>query len=359
MIIEELENNFDYIQRIFIDAPWGMGKSYFGRSLEELIENENDSLPKEQQIKSIKINAWEIDYYSDPMKSLMAEILDIVSIALLLGKDKTKDIVELYKSIISEIPENKDFFEEYKEYKTNVLEFKKVLSNSKEYKLIIIDELDRCHPAYAIELLETVKHIFGVKNIIFIFLINKEQLKSTVSTMYLANDGCSEYFEKFFDIQFKLPEIDYEDFLNIEYEKYKKIETYKIEDGVSKEIDIHLEYLFLETFKSNCDTGNILPSTRLFIKIFKKYKLLLNSLSNKEKAYYPLMILLIIYFLEQELSWEKSKENRIVVFLKTFFLLKNPMDNYSSCFTEKLFDKFKLKRIFLIWENFVIFFIIF
>ena len=29
LIIEELENNSDYIQRIFIDAPWGMGKSFF------------------------------------------------------------------------------------------------------------------------------------------------------------------------------------------------------------------------------------------------------------------------------------------------------------------------------------------
>lgn len=28
-IMRELEDNSDYIQRIFVDAPWGMGKTYF------------------------------------------------------------------------------------------------------------------------------------------------------------------------------------------------------------------------------------------------------------------------------------------------------------------------------------------
>lgn len=350
-IMEELENNPDFIQRIFIDAPWGMGKSYFGKSLEELIEDKNSSLSNKKKIKPIKINAWEVDYYLDPMKSLMAEILEVVSdeekekiqeyfeslvkigakkilktiaktlMSLVIGKNNCKNILDVCNSIVSELPENEDFFKDYKEYRETLLKFKETLSKSEEYKIIIIDELDRCRPTYAIELLETVKHIFGVKNIIFIFLVNKSQLKSTVSTMYLQEDECGEYFEKFFDIQFRLPDIDYKDFIKIEYNKYSKTESYYIENNLSKKIDIFLESLFIDIFEANYLNYGEAPSTRKFIKSFKKYKLLLFSLSKEEKSCYLLMILLIIYFLEKEFLWKK--EDRKLVYLKTFFALRN------------------------------------
>lgn len=388
-IMEELENNSDYIQRIFIDAPWGMGKSYFGKSLEELIENKNDLLPDERKIKSIKINAWEVDYYSDPMKSLMAEILEVVSekekeeiqkyfeslvkigakkilktiaktlMSLLIGKDNCENILEVCNSIISDLPENEDFFKDYKEYRKTLLNFKETLSQSKEYKVIIIDELDRCRPTYAIELLETVKHIFGVKNIIFIFLVNKSQLKNTVSTMYLQEDECGEYFEKFFDIQFRLPDIDYSNFIKLEYEKYKKIDSYNVKNRVSNERDLYLESLFLDVFDSNYDydfettpNKDKLPSIRLFIKAFKKYKLLLKSLSNEEKKHYPVMVILIIYFLEKEFFVEENDEKRMITFLKTFFLLKNLKNSYSICSPDKLFEDYIIKNEYMELSNF-------
>ena len=83
LIIEELENNSDYIQRIFIDAPWGMGKSFFSKALEELIsyrnlERRNSNV---REIKFITINAWETDYFSDPMKSIIGEIVENISLS--------------------------------------------------------------------------------------------------------------------------------------------------------------------------------------------------------------------------------------------------------------------------------------
>lgn len=54
-IIKELENNSEYIQRIFINAPWGMGKTYFAKAFAEKIENENNS--GKEKIDLITINA--------------------------------------------------------------------------------------------------------------------------------------------------------------------------------------------------------------------------------------------------------------------------------------------------------------
>jgi len=323
-IIEELENNSDYIQRIFIDAPWGMGKTFFSKALKEKIEKENESRGEvgRKEIKFININAWETDYFSDPMKSIIGELnthkllnsetqrviekimenifkaggkflLNFFLKKFQISADDWEDL----KSILNGVSTSE--LKDYKNYKELVDKFKECLSLEKDLKVIVIDELDRCKPTYAIELLETIKHFFGVKNIIFVFLVNKKQLQSIVSTSYLQDDECSEYFEKFFDIQFNLPELEYEDFIQIEYDKYNQPQTYGVNNENISEDNIKIyESIFLEAFSSNCDSSIVSP--RNFIKSFKKFRILLTSLSDEERACYPLMIVLILYFIREE-----------------------------------------------------------
>lgn len=330
-IIEELENNSDYIQRIFIDAPWGMGKSFFSKALKEKIEKKSET--RGEEIKFININAWETDYFSDPMKSMVGEINSNIRLSLettekaeqilkkgltifgksilnkgleKLGIDETKrkELETLFKEVTQfETSE----LEDYEKYKKLVNKFKECLALEKDLKVIVIDELDRCKPTYAIELLETIKHFFGVRNIIFVFLVNKEQLKSIASTSYLTEDKCSEYFEKFFDIQFNLPELEYEDFIQIEYDKYNQPQTYGVNNENISEDNIKIyESIFLEAFTSNCDSSFVSP--RNFIKSFKKFRILLTSLSYEERACYPLMIVLILYFIKEEFFKKKIKK---------------------------------------------------
>lgn len=389
-IIKELENNSDYIQRIFIDGSWGTGKSYFCDALEKKIEEENKIKNKEKNINLIRINAWETDYFSDPMKSLIGEISSHITLnveitqkaeqilkngSIIFGKSilnkalekigldeaKIEDLERLFKEVTQfETSE----LEEYKKYKQLVNEFKKTLITKEEQlKLIVIDELDRCKPTYAIELLETVKHFFGVKNIIFIFLVNMEQLKSITSRSYLTEDKCSEYFEKFYDIKFSLPVLDYNDFIQIEYGKYKQIETYKLSikdyKNISSESDRFYEALFLEAFNSNYDSESVAP--RSFIKSFKKFSLLLLSLSKEEKSCYPLMIVLILYFIREEFSlkYKKDQENEdnklpiLLLYLRTFFekedfsQFKNVLEDYefnNSLTNNKIRRKFQFNN---------------
>lgn len=345
-IIEELENNSDYIQRIFIDAPWGMGKTFFSKALKEKIEKENEVKEDERKINLININAWETDYFSDPMKSIIGELnthkllnsetqrviekimenifkaggkflLNFFLKKFQISADDWEDL----KSILNGVSTSE--LKDYKNYKELVDKFKECLSLEKDLKVIVIDELDRCKPTYAIELLETIKHFFGVKNIIFVFLVNKKQLQSIVSTSYLQDDECSEYFEKFFDIQFNLPELEYEDFIKIEYDKYNQPQTYEVNNkGVSEDNIRIYESIFLEAFSSNCDISFVSP--RNFIKSFKKFRILLTSLSDEERACYPLMIVLILYFIKKEFLNNLINGSRITIsiaelFFRTFF----------------------------------------
>lgn len=392
-IIEELENNSEYIQRIFIDAPWGMGKTYFAKSLKELIDDKNST--REKKINFININAWETDYFSDPMKCIIGEInshnllnSETQNIIENLLKNIFKTGVKFFSNLIlkkfnlndEEISKLKSIFnginyselDDYKDYKELVSKFKECLSQEKELKVILIDELDRCKPNYAIELLETVKHFLGVKNIIFVFLVNKEQLKSIVSTSYLTDDNCTEYFEKFFDIQFKLPELEYEDFIEIEYNKYNDIHTYNIKpyppqnniinnffnnikiDYIADDVNSFYELLFLEAFKSNYDSSIVSP--RNLIKSFRKFRLLLSSLSLKEKRCYPLMIVLVLYFIREEFLIKNNTKNNFKIldlYLKTFFnqnTLKK-VNNFNNI-EDDFYEYFSAKKLFYNFQEF-------
>ncbi|MCI7665193.1 MAG: KAP family NTPase [Fusobacterium mortiferum] len=408
LIIEELENNSDYIQRIFIDAPWGMGKSFFSKALKEKIEKENET--REEEIKLININAWETDYFSDPMKSLIGEIDEAIGLSNTI-KEEAKNLFsrgvqtlkkigwneafnfigeiglnkilntvgineEKRKEIVDTFNETKDInideLKEYQKYKELVSNFKIALSKNKKLKVIVVDELDRCKPTYAIELLETVKHFFGVKNIIFVFLVNKEQLEGIASSSFITKDKCSEYFEKFFDIQFKLPELEYEDFIEIEYNKYNDIHTYNIKsyppqnniinnffnnikiDYIADDVNSFYEFLFLEAFKSNCDSSIVSP--RNLIKSFKKFRLLLSSLSLKEKGCYPLMIVLVLYFIREEFLIKNNTEKNFKIldlYLKTFFkqnTLKK-INNFNDI-EDNFYEYFSIKRLFHTFQDF-------
>jgi hypothetical protein len=72
--------------------------------------------------------------------------------------------------------------------------------------IFIIDELDRCRPSYAVELLEKIKHIFSVEGIIFILAVNPDQLESSIKHVYGQDVNAKEYLHKFYDLQFTLPD---------------------------------------------------------------------------------------------------------------------------------------------------------
>lgn len=73
---------------------------------------------------------------------------------------------------------------------------------------ILVDELDRCRPDYAIELLEGIKHLFGVKGIYFVVATNIDQLSESVKAVYGTGFDGARYLKRFFDLEYTLPEPD-------------------------------------------------------------------------------------------------------------------------------------------------------
>lgn len=333
-LIPFIESTFDRdideeerIKTISIDASWGMGKTLLKDVLVEKL--------KEKEIKVKAINAWETDYFSDPMKSLIGEInesdLNISSDTIEKGEKLIKNIggmiakvagrilVKNFNLTAEDISDIKSIFQdmnnsgvkEYKAYKELVKKFKESfgvgIGTSK--RVIILDELDRCKPNYAIELLEAIKHIFDIYNLTFIFLINKEQLKYTVENLYGCNRKNEDYFEKFFDLQLMFPEIDINDFLKIEYKNY----DYTVQGIVeNKELNFEnfMRLLLLKILENKYKEIDI-KSIRQIKKILNKFTYLLKTFTEDEKRSLILITNFISYFIYKELYKEIKKTESI------------------------------------------------
>lgn len=73
---------------------------------------------------------------------------------------------------------------------------------------IIIDELDRCRPTYAVKLLEEIKHLFDVPGLVFILGLHGDQLAHSVTAAYGAQFDGKAYLRRFFHRHYRLAEPD-------------------------------------------------------------------------------------------------------------------------------------------------------
>jgi hypothetical protein len=70
--------------------------------------------------------------------------------------------------------------------------------------VIVVDELDRCRPDYALNLLEVIKHFFNVENVHFVLGVNLTELENSVRARYGAGVNASKYLQKFYNVRMPL-----------------------------------------------------------------------------------------------------------------------------------------------------------
>lgn len=70
---------------------------------------------------------------------------------------------------------------------------------------VLVDELDRCRPTYAIEVIESIKHFFNTKKFVFILATDTNQLQHSIKAVYGNKFDASAYLSRFFDRTAVLP----------------------------------------------------------------------------------------------------------------------------------------------------------
>ncbi|MDJ0841908.1 MAG: P-loop NTPase fold protein [Acidobacteriota bacterium] len=192
---------------ISINAPWGTGKTFFlNMVLEELdrVQTKNDN-----DFHRVYFSAWEFDESTDPALPLLSKVNSILS----LDSTKNKSLNELVRHVLKNAAKKHMYFDQEKFYdsflddlSTFKSKFREMLGNTlRRNKLIIlVDELDRCRPDWAVSFLERVKHLFSLPEIIFIFAIDDKQLASSISHSFGERFDSSGYLKRFFDYSFRI-----------------------------------------------------------------------------------------------------------------------------------------------------------
>ncbi|WP_417345711.1 KAP family P-loop NTPase fold protein [Ferrimonas sp.] len=106
---------------------------------------------------------------------------------------------------------------------------------------VIVDELDRCRPDYAIEVLETIKHFFAVPGVVFIVATNTEELVHSVKGTYGQGFNGDDYLKRFFDRRVTLSEPSIQDYLRSTKPEFPGLDNPQIVFGpkVSCQEDIY------------------------------------------------------------------------------------------------------------------------
>lgn len=103
---------------------------------------------------------------------------------------------------------------------------------------------DRCRPLYAIELLERIKHIFGIDGLIFVLSIDKTQLAESIKSQY-GNIDAQTYLRRFIDMEYNLQNPSLDNFcLYLYYDVYKLHDVMKTKniEHIRDDLDM-LKYL--------------------------------------------------------------------------------------------------------------------
>ena len=255
---------------IAIDSPWGTGKTRFAKMLRNYLEGREPKIVSEKVDQSfippakedrkfnvIYYNSWETDYWTDAIEPLMDSILNSEAFKQFRQDKRNKEAwksllrfakgvlkasgyalaskvfgetaVGIFKTGLSELKRKPiNPLARFKNKETHYMGFRKaleqVIAKTGKPLVIIVDELDRCRPTYAIQTLELVKHLFAVKGSFFIFALDVEQLSCAVRTIYGSNDAPG-YLCRFFDYVGKMPDPNRTEFIRICLEHHKGFST--------------------------------------------------------------------------------------------------------------------------------------
>ena len=202
---------------ISVDGRWGTGKTFLLKRWRQDLENEG--------WRAIYFNAWEDDFNDDPLLAIIGQLSEHFDegplreiargVAGALGHVLVKRVTGASPDDLTPDSLLNDYREGLRTKRAvrDRLEQlgEKVRDDAGQPLVFMIDELDRCRPTFAVELLERVKHIFDVPNIVFVFGINRGELVKSLESVYGKIDA-GTYLRRFFDMEFVLPDASPDEF---------------------------------------------------------------------------------------------------------------------------------------------------
>ena len=350
-IIRLLTSSID-LSPMVIDGGWGTGKTKFCQKLIQLMQEQH------RDYRPVYIDAFRLDHSGEPLLALFAEIIKACTpedtgeqpseqrknitrkVAKAAGfvmktvtkaavchvlKQNTDDLAEGLQKIMNDGQDADSLAEtvtdaaatiashtidatveallrEQIEAEKNLETLKACLKELAADKPIIlfIDELDRCRPDYAVDMLEVIKHVFDVENVKVVLVTNTKQLRAAINHRYGVEVDAQKYLDKFLKYSFALPEvIGGTNYLVRKYYLVTIIYFHKLirsspmfnqfKDSIYNEYNI---YFISDMMERN----NIsLRETERFVHHLEIYLTLRGELKKERRIEYNLLIILGVY----------------------------------------------------------------
>ena len=243
---------------IAMTSEWGSGKTFFLKAWGK------DLLARKRPC--VYFNAWETDHAGDPLLALTGCITESLKKNKFIAPRRLNKLAQTASNIFAKSPKifcraavgvvdkatggglaevkdeildtmdlGTDLFLKNNKRRADFVEQLKTIAaeaSEKAQKLpadeingtnhfplfVMIDELDRCRPNYAIELLENVKHLFNASGVVFLLALDGYQILNVIEHTFglrpsESYDKRHDYLKKFIDIFWTLPAPDARSFV--------------------------------------------------------------------------------------------------------------------------------------------------
>lgn len=226
---------------VALDGPWGCGKTYFLKRWVGAHTIENGG-----KATTIYFDAFANDFLDDPLIALIGAIGDR------LPKDKTSPIWKKIRNATAKLATpasriglsvataglseltgpvldaalaasgkeveraidafwkredgRKGAMTQFRENLTKLTKESEKGANDGKPLIIVVDELDRCRPDYALSILEVIKHFFSVPHVHFVLGVNLEALEQSVKARYGSGINAYDYLKRFISLSMQLPD---------------------------------------------------------------------------------------------------------------------------------------------------------
>lgn len=235
---------------IAIYGTWGTGKTTAMEWLDRLLKGwngylgKNPAIKKQRKVRTVWFYPWKYHKKEDVWRGLVSEVIlksidvkemtiervkkAVKDFGVFLGRGfinviasttiKATDAIEVDLSVVKDIladfdktahPE-KAFLNEFED--TLKKWIAETISSKKERMVIFIDDLDRCTPDVAFEVLEALKLYLNIEDLIFVIGLDREVIDKVVEDHYekigfkteAEKTKCKKYLDKMFQVEVKV-----------------------------------------------------------------------------------------------------------------------------------------------------------
>lgn len=168
----------------------------------------------------VRYDCWRYDYYEEPIVAIISVLKDqIEQYVSLLSNETKKEMLAIVKNTITKIAveaiksktgldldgvvgtseDDGKIYDKYFGFQNIFKEVQEQIKKISEEQTVVImvDELDRCLPSYAIKVLERIHHVFNeLENVVVIIAMEKKQMSNSLHQIYGDEMDVDRYLKK-------------------------------------------------------------------------------------------------------------------------------------------------------------------